>query len=351
VAEGDFALSRAGVLSAWTRALEEEPGLWDELRARYAQVTGATCQMAAPDSREQILEYYDYVIVDEAARSDLGDLLIPLTLGRRILLVGDQKQLPPFIETSVARKLEADDPDATALLRERTLFDDLFDRLPDTNRIMLNIQYRCHPHIGDAISRAFYNGELHSGSELREGTGYEKWLEDKIPHWHLFEDRPLVWVDSGLHSAPVRSTANPVETEIAVKLVQRAIAAQGSKPTKPFLGLIAFYSAQVSHLKQALAAVIPDYGEWIEIGTVDSFQGKQYPLVILSCSNHDDHGRVGFLGLPNRINVALSRPQRQLIIIGSRSTLLHEENGSLPFKEFANAAGENLFDGTNSFDA
>jgi superfamily I DNA and/or RNA helicase len=91
---------------------------------------------------------------------------------------------------------------------------------------------------------------------------------------------------------------------------------------------------------------MPETKGLVEIGTVDSFQGREFPLTILSCCRHDPvGGRVGFLCLPNRVNVALSRAQRQLIIVGSASTMLHpdSERGSQPLKDFCAAAGENLF--------
>ena len=94
-----------------------------------------------------------------------------------------------------------------------------------------------------------------------------------------------------------------------------------------------------------MVALIPEGRKLIEVGTVDAFQGKEFPIIVLSCCRHDPvRGTVGFLALPNRLNVALSRAQQQLIIVGSQATLLHPEpgRGSQPMKDFCAAAGPNL---------
>jgi len=348
-----LAETRAGAIVEWQRALARDPQMWREICERYSQVVGATAQMAGPKGRDETIEPYDYVIVDEAGRSDLFDLLIPMTLGRRILLVGDQQQLPPFIETTLLnRRGEADADrirDFQSKLASETLFRELYDRLPDENRAMLNIQYRMHPAIGEAISDAFYEGELLSGPEDHSSFAYQDWLISKQPLWGLFENRPLVWVDSGLENQGGAGFSNEIEIRIIRDLVQQAMAARAEleteQPRHPFVGIIAFYSEQVRLLEETLAAM-PESRDLVEIGTVDSFQGKEFPLVILSCCRHDpSRGEVGFLRLPNRVNVALSRAQRQLIIVGSASTMLHPESGrgSQPLKDFCAAAGENLF--------
>jgi superfamily I DNA and/or RNA helicase len=72
----------------------------------------------------------------------------------------------------------------------------------------------------------------------------------------------------------------------------------------------------------------------------------EFPVVILVCSRHNPKtGEVGFLSLPNRVNVALSRCQRQLLIIGSKTTILHEDRnkGSQSLKDFVSAAGNDLY--------
>jgi superfamily I DNA and/or RNA helicase len=159
----------------------------------------------------------------------------------------------------------------------------------------------------------------------------------------------LVWVDSGSEQTSRTKDHSDVEIRIIRDLVQQAIAVRAGleldQPRHPFVGIIAFYSEQVRLIQEAMAAM-PETKGLVEIGTVDSFQGKEFPLTILSCCRHDPvGGNVGFLCLPNRVNVALSRAERQLVIVGSAPTMLHPESGrgSPPLKDFCEAAGENLF--------
>ena len=135
--------------------------------------------------------------------------------------------------------------------------------------------------------------------------------------------------------------ANPLESELAVEIIGRVISSMADQCRQ--IGVITFYNDQLKHLQARLEQAIPNYNRLMELGTVDSFQGKEFPLVILLTSRRDPkYGRVGFLELPNRVNVAVSRAQCQLIIIGSRSTLLHRSGGSMPFKNFVAASGGNI---------
>jgi len=335
---------KGGLLTQWCQALEEQPGLWRELVEKYAEIRGATCQMAAPARTAERLRIpdgrYDLVVVDEAARTDPGEILIPLTLGERLVLVGDQKQLPPFIDELAARKLQREDASGLDLLREQSFFQELIEALPETNKTMLNRQYRCHPFIGQAISRAFYDGKLESGPSLP--ADFASWAAKKVPTWGIFENNPLCWVDTDF-MAPRHPcySLNPDESGLAVEILSRL--AVSHEVNEKQIGVITFYREQLDHLHARLEHTIPTHARILELNTVDSFQGKEFPLVILLTSRRDPvQGRVGFLKLPNRVNVAVSRAQCQLVIIGSRDTLLHPSNGSDPFKAFVRAAGQNL---------
>ena len=343
--------TRSGAILDWQRALRQDPIIWREICQRYSQVVGATTQMASTTAGPGEIDWYDYVIVDEAGRSNLFDLLIPMTLGRRILLVGDQQQLPPFIEdTLLARGAQADVArvrELQAKLASQTLFRELYDRLPEDNRMMLNVQYRMHPVIGDAISGAFYEGQLDSGPEDRSSPSYQDWLITKQPRWDLYGNSPLVWVESGSGQISRAKHQNEREVAIVQDLVRQALAAQPAERVvqdERFLGIISFYASQVRLIEEAIAA-LPNAKSRIQVGTVDSFQGKEFPLIILSCCRHDPiAGAVGFLTLSNRWNVGLSRAQCQLIIVGSAATFLHSDSsrGSHPVRDFVAAAGPNL---------
>lgn len=347
---------KTGVIESWYRSLEENPGLLQELKEKYATTIGATCQKAADYGGKwnSAPEFFDYVIIDEAARSEVFELLIPMTLGKRILLVGDQNQLPPFYERLFLRQAADLAGVPFDWMTSSTLFGEIYESLPAENRVMLDIQYRCHPHIGDAISRAFYKGTLRSGAEIPEGPFYREWLESKTPKWGLVNNHPFVWIDTGVSNDTQEGGSNPrcnsFETKIVGELLMKFQTCFGKPENKESfpkirVAVIAFYGEQVNDIKEFLSVKFPKSEDWLQVGTVDSFQGKEFPLVILSCSRTDpERGRVGFLVLPNRVNVAVSRAQSQLIVIGSRSTILHPDSncGSTPFKELVKYAEGNL---------
>src|SRR5262245_59702062 len=92
-----------------------------------------------------------------------------------------------------------------------------------------------------------------------------------------------------------------------------------------------------------LAELPHDLVRHVECGTVDSYQGWEFPVVLLSCSRSNDRGNVGFLSqLSQRINVVFSRAQRQLVVIGDSSTICHPSRGSRWLRE----AFELINDGT-----
>ncbi|MCA9548052.1 MAG: AAA family ATPase [Myxococcales bacterium] len=316
-------------LARWRlgRALERRPMAWSHLLREYASVAAATCQRAAVlDDDAQ----FDLVIVDEAGRTSPLDLLIPLTKAKAAVLIGDQNQLPPTVEERLHAQLEAV-VEVPIDLRQRSFFAELYDRLPHSNRIMLETQYRMHETIGQLVSDLFYEGRLRS-----YWTGDRAKL--RLPDLGWFQNRPLVWVDVGQRiNQRVAHEANAAEQAVVGELLEDLECALDLGLVEPgtrLVGVITFYSEQRRAL-EALVRARPRVADLVTVGTVDSFQGKEFPMVVLSTVRHDPgHGRVGFLRLPSRINVAFSRAQRQLIVLGSEATMVpraHDREAGSPF--------------------
>jgi hypothetical protein len=158
-------------------------------------------------------------------------------------------------------------------------------------------------------------------------------------------DHPLVWIDTAdvladltqraIHRVPPGPCheVNPYEADVIEALLRAIDADALARLTDPvvarkMIGLIAFYSKQVELLQGRIARMgRPDLERNVEVGTVDSFQGKEFPLVILSAVRSNAEATLGFLALPQRINVAMSRAQRQLIIVGDTATLAVRARG------------------------
>jgi len=320
--------SDGAVLLQWMRTLKEEPTRLARLKEHHAPVVAATCQLAAPRDEPGDNDLFDLVIVDEAARAGI-DVLIPMSLGRQVVLVGDHKQLPPHIEKEIAEQMEQG-------LREdvpvgESLFRWLWERLPPTHRTALVRQYRMHETIGRVVSAVFYEDERplehHFSGEL---------AAQRAPCFGLLGDKPIVWVDTRdvmrdeearrrLNLRWPAEESNSYEADLVVELLRGADREalkrlQTETGRSEVVGVIPFYEKQVQLVRERLTALDAELIGMVRCGTVDSFQGMEFPLVVVSCVKSNAEGRIGFLHLPQRTNVAISRAQRQVVLVGDAAT-------------------------------
>ncbi len=360
-------LSQAAVLTRYANALQEQPERVRSAVARYSSVVGATCQQAASrqmaflkQGSEDVLSglRFDSVVIDEAARANPLDLFVPMALAaRRIILVGDPRQLPHLLDSDIEEEIQAERGEqAVSTVYQQSLFerlwrqfearraDDGFSRV-----VMLDTQFRMHPKLGAFVSKWFYErpglGVLKPGREASDflatvpgfGAAVCAWID--VPHEKGAEER---------HGTSRRRFAEAQRTAQAVEHLLRDL------PESMSLGVITFYAAQRDAIFEALTRigvaerteqglrVVPKYAstptgeERLRIGTVDAFQGKEFDVVLLSTvrSNRqpvalpDDpteadaaferqaSGRYGHLRSANRLNVAMSRQRRLLVAVG-----------------------------------
>ena len=267
--------------------------------------------------------FFDTVIIDEAARAMPLDLLMPMSVAnRRIILIGDHRQLPHMIDEQViANMSEADQTE----LKEQILFLKLQKTLREREKmdgkqrvIMLTEQYRMHPTLGDFVSRSFYE---HMGDEQIKTELPAQNFEHEID---LFKNKVAAWVHIDYargkeNGGRGQSYFRKAEAKAVINTLQQIL----KIPQEYSIGVISFYAAQVSLIQEYKDAepTIRDY-KHLEIGTVDSFQGKEFDIVILSmvrCNQHKSlplTHKYGFLASPNRLNVAMSRQKRLLIMVG-----------------------------------
>ena len=289
----------------------------ESLIGKYTLTTAATCQLSMPLS-SHIDNSYDLVIVDEAARAIPLDLFIPMSMGKKIILVGDHKQLPHMLEPEVL-KLIMEDPRYKDLPElDISLFERLFTMFNSGIRpksILLNTQYRMHPDICQFVSEAFYEDKLKPGISA----------EDRVIPKDIFEGKALVYInvsrnkgfEKGDMSKSRESEAGYIANDIK-KLFDIC-------PDKT-VGVITFYSAQEKILDKEIHSVLnDDQCSKVELGTVDAFQGKEFDYVFLSCvrsnAETEEKKSIGFLAKENRICVALSRAKYQLALYGDAQTI------------------------------
>ncbi|BCB81233.1 hypothetical protein GCM10022251_62750 [Phytohabitans flavus] len=319
--------NRARLLQDWRQKLTEPSEQLHAELIRYADVIGATCiGVGVQKNLISDLEF-DLVIIDEAGQIPLASTLVPLVHARRAVLVGDHRQLPPFVDDEVRQWLQRRDPatsggDPAQLtdLLTRSAFERLITRAPAAHQVLLDRQRRMPQVLADFVSAQFYEGKL--GTDTKPG-----------PPSPVFRS-PLALIDtadlpprerterrrSRSETWQVAGCDNVAEANLVLDLVQW-YARHGRE-----WAVIAPYKAQVALLAQRLRAMLGETAIVDRIGTVDTFQGRECDIVLYSFTRSNDAGRVGFLSELRRLNVAVTRAREQLILIGDFSTLVRAQD-------------------------
>ncbi len=297
--------------------------------SRTARVVAGTCVGVGKHMLGIVDHVYDWVIVDEAARASPMELVVAMQAGRRVLLVGDHLQLPPIypraVEEKTSQLLEIGRADFRKMNNFQRAFSSEYGRT--VGRTLLK-QYRMASSINRVVSNCFYEGALTVDRE-DPIAAYEK-----LPAYLAKE---VVWIDTAdqgresFHrdlSAGYGVLVNEVEANIVISVVREivlskefveAIRIKVHESDSVPIGIITMYAAQRDLIRRKLdqADWAGDFRDLFTVGTVDSYQGKENCIIILSVVRNDTSSVVGFLSEPERINVALSRAQDRLILVGS----------------------------------
>lgn len=287
-----------------------------------SSIVAATCSGIALKNYKNIS--FDLCIVDEASKATPTEALLPIVKSKRWIVVGDQKQLPPFVQQGANNKDLLIKHNLTSEDLKLTLLDLLSENLPSKSIKSLNIQYRMCPEIGKLISYCFYDKKLSTGRE------------DAIP-LDLAIKKPVTWYCTSQlnnrYETPVgKSFVNYKEAEYIANIIGRINLVIGNNK-KLTICLLSFYSAQVNILKGVKAKIERKY-ENIEItcDTVDSFQGREADICIVSITRCNRKNNFGFINDLNRVNVALSRGKEALIIVGD-SGFCYQSGSASPFEK------------------
>jgi superfamily I DNA and/or RNA helicase len=247
---------------------------------------------------------FDWCIMDEASQSTEPGVWIPLQYVQRLVLAGDHFQLPP---TVVSTDALAEGFNVSMLERLALQPGQIITR-------RLDMQYRMHHDIMAFSSREFYENavrphpsvENHLLSDLPGVSGDE--LTSTAVH---FIDTAGASYDEEVEPDG-DSRSNPLEADLVIRKVSELIAA--GLPARD-IAIISPYSAQVRLLRQRMKQ--PE----VEIDSVDGFQGREKEAVVVSLVRSNSEGEIGFLGDVRRMNVALTRARRKLIVIGDSGTI------------------------------
>lgn len=381
--------SRSYILKSYLNQMDSNAQRLVRTIQNYTTVVGSTCQQSARLQTMEMLTQQslstgnalragiaDVVIIDEAARANPLDMFIPMCMAKeRVILVGDHRQLPQLLDPDVESKLKSTYAESYKERESKAYQQSLFERLylhlqtlekeTGVKRIvMLDQQYRMHPALGKLISDEFYDkagvGQVYSPRPASDFHHHLTQFYERGQPCHAY------WYDVPKHEGHMGRLGT---SRIRVAEAQRCaeIAADILKVDSEIsVGIITFYSAQTRQLMQALEP----YGlykrddqnklklnmtlnakgeERLCVGTVDSFQGKEFDVVLLSVVRTIDDAKrqslqqitpdskdyeevlnsaFGHLRSSNRMNVAMSRQRKLLIVVGDRG-LIHEEGAAV----------------------
>jgi len=349
------------LLDQWVidlRQQAENPPATDRMGERYvrsANVIGVTCNSDFKILSESGFPRFDVVIIDEVSKATPLELLRPMLLAPKTILVGDHRQLPPtfeFASFGSSDKSPTEDEDQDALEREAellrkyerlttaSLFRDGFAEIDAGAKAALQTQYRMHPQIMALVNR-FYDGRLESGlidpDGLDDSAGWS-WrmhclsLNSRTGGQYLVPHLHALWIDSSddeagrpaYEDSDGTGIGNKLEARLVAQMVEDILAGCKREQRKKTIAVATFYNRQKLLIRKALQEKLgrPFKDLQIDVETVDRFQGKEADIVIVSMVRNRSQ-RLGSNSNPakfERINVAFSRARDLLIVVGARKT-------------------------------
>lgn len=272
---------------------------------------------------------FETVVIDEAGQALEPACWIPILKSQKVVLAGDHCQLSPTIKSGEAAKKGL----ATTLLEKCV-------SLHPESVVLLEEQYRMNESIMGYSSGVFYENKLKANAS--------------VAHHLLFEnDVPLLFIDTAGCGFDEKlegtSSTNPEEASFLFKHLQMLVGELENQPENrvdnnfvanfPTIAVISPYKQQINILKDQLlhAPVLKKYGEKISVNTIDSFQGQERDIVYISMVRSNPEGEIGFLSDIRRMNVAMTRGRKKLVVIGDSATL-----SVLPFYTDFISYAENL---------
>lgn len=249
------------------------------------------------------------VIIDEAAQALEPAVWIAISRAHKVIMAGDPYQLPPTVKSDEARKKGL----------YKTLLEKCVERIPDTVHL-LNVQYRMNEQIMGFSNQQFYHNQLHAHPSV---AGW------KLPVPEPY-DSPLEFIDTA--GCGYEEKVNPEtlstynEGEIGVILEHwKELCAKFGEVRKPTAAIITPYREQVRKTEETLKN---QQIKGLSVNTVDAFQGQERDIIYISMVRSNDKGEIGFLNDHRRMNVAMTRARKKLIVVGDSATL-----GYHPFYE------------------
>ncbi|MCX6217061.1 AAA domain-containing protein [Spirosoma sp.] len=249
---------------------------------------------------------YHTVVIDEAGQALEPACWIPILKAQKVVLAGDHCQLPPTIKSAEAAR-----KGLSHTLLERCI------KLHPEAVSLLDEQYRMHEHIMGYSSQVFYENKLKAHGSVARHSLFDS-------------DTSLVFVDTAGCGFDEKldgtSSTNPEEAALLMKHLTQLVTDLSTRYAKenfPTVAIISPYKQQINVLKDQLLHTpeLQPYSDRISVNTIDSFQGQERDIVYISMTRSNAEGEIGFLSDIRRMNVAMTRARKKLVIVGDSATL------------------------------
>ena len=227
---------------------------------------------------------YETVIVDEAARVSPADLMIPLAQAKkRIILVGDHRQLPHIYDEEVFESMKENGETVDMNNIKKSMFEYLLEKARELEKIdnvprtiVLDAQYRMHPMLGEFVNEVFYEPNGEQFASPLPASNYQQFISKRtIPlEWYDFPDK------YGKEHKEGTSRVRDCEADFIVGKIEYYMNLEEGKSLS--YGVITFYSEQVKSIKRKLKIKLGDNAKLIRVGSVDAFQGMEFDVIFLS---------------------------------------------------------------------
>ncbi len=293
------ALKEARDLESWARQLEDR--LLEEVLFQ-ADVIACTFVNATHSSLRKI--EFNTVVIDEAGQALEPATWIPIINANKVVLAGDPFQLPPTVKSSEAKKAGL----------EVTLLERLIKRFDQ--QAFLNTQYRMHSDIMNFSNRQFYNNDLKAA--------------DLVANWKLsnYAGKSVVYIDTAgcgfdeKTNEKSLSRYNDGEFFILQEHFLEFSKTQAIE-SMPSIGIISPYREQVIFMEEKIGEeeAFTPFLDNLTIKTIDGFQGQERDVIYISLVRSNPTAEIGFLKDYRRMNVAMTRAKKLLIVIGDSATI------------------------------
>lgn len=233
---------------------------------------------------------YETVIVDEAARVSPADLMIPLAQAKkRIILVGDHRQLPHIYDEEVFESMKENGETVDMNNIKKSMFEYLLEKARELEKIdnvprtiVLDAQYRMHPMLGEFVNEVFYQPNDEQFASPMPASNYQQFISKKA--------LPVEWFDFpcryGKEHKEGTSRVRDCEADFIVEKIDYYMKLEEGKDLS--YGVITFYSEQVKSIKRKLKNKLGDYAKRVRVGSVDAFQGMEFDVIFLSVVRSND---------------------------------------------------------------